>query len=271
MPANAAQPFLYTNDSYDRVELCVQATPANAAESGIGVIFWATSYNSCYVFNVSDGKAWVSRLWNGGWLRPIPMWESGDIKRGVGQTNELRVALGDGQDTLYINDKKSGTLIGNPTMGPSWGLRTIGQGAIEFAVLGVRSLKAAACPKPSVLDPIFEYDFSTAPPEWASWQGVSVKDRELFVKPEAGQGFPLPVSLDAYGRGDLRVKVRVDKPEENAEPVAGLVFWYKADSYYRLDVLPISGKVGVTRWSGGRFLRPVELQESRPSKKGPEQ
>jgi len=70
-----------------------------------------------------------------------------------------------------------------------------------------------------------------------------VKDRELFVKPEAGQGFPLPVSLDAYGRGDLRVKVRdlscatrleellmspktiaVDKPEENAEPVAGLVF-----------------------------------------------
>jgi hypothetical protein len=33
--------------------------------------------------------------------------------------------------------------------------------------------------------------------------------------------------------------------------------------------LPISGKVGVTRWSGGRFLHPVELQESPAVKKGP--
>lgn len=117
VPATSAQPLLYTNDSYDRVEVCVQATPTSSMESGVGIVFWATGYDSYYVFNVSNGKAWVSRQWNGDWLRPIPMRDSADIKRGVGQTNELRVALGDGQATLYINDKKFGTLIGNQPEG----------------------------------------------------------------------------------------------------------------------------------------------------------
>jgi len=116
---------------------------------------------------------------------------SGDIKRGVGQTNELRVALGDGQATLYINDKKFGTLIGNqPDDGGQVGVFAQSgkePSSSQFSAFGLSKLRPVQ--NPSVSDPIFEYDFSTAPPEWASWQGVSVKDRELFVKPEAGQGF----------------------------------------------------------------------------------
>lgn len=267
VPAKSARPLLYTNDSYDRVEVCVQATPANSAESGVGIVFWATSYDSYYVFNVSDGKAWVSRQWNGDWLRPIPMRDFADIKRGVGQTNELRVALGDGQATLYVNDKKFGTLIGNqPEDGGQVGIfaQSNEASSSQFSTFGVSKLRLAQNLR--VTDPIFDYDLSTVPPGWSE---VSVKDHRLLLRPDAGLGQILPLPLDAYGRGDLRVKVSVEKTEGGAEPIAGLMLWVKGESYYRFDVAPISGRAGVSRHAGGRFLHPVELQESAAIKKEP--
>jgi len=116
VPANAAQPFLYTNDSYDRVELCVQATPANAVESGIGVIFWATSYNSYYVFNVSDGKAWVSRLSNNGWLRPA----TSSVESGKPTNCASPWATGRPRFTLTTRNSGLSSEI-NPTMGAKLG------------------------------------------------------------------------------------------------------------------------------------------------------
>ncbi len=107
------------------IDVCVNVILAKSDDpawgASAGLIFWAKDYSDYYYLLVS-GNGWfsVNRWVNQRSLRPVPWRENAVIKKGVGQTNQLRVVTKGNQATVYINDTEVISFTGQPAQGGSF-------------------------------------------------------------------------------------------------------------------------------------------------------
>ncbi|MGH7889507.1 MAG: hypothetical protein ACRENF_03045, partial [Thermodesulfobacteriota bacterium] len=85
---------------------------------GGGLIFWAKGYDDYYYLLV-NGDGWFAvRKWVGGRsLDPVQWRASSSLKKGVGETNQLRLMTKGVEVTVYINNTQVVTFKGNPPQG----------------------------------------------------------------------------------------------------------------------------------------------------------
>ena len=90
----------------------------DAKEVSAGLAFWATDYSSYYAFAVDiDGRYSVARFAENRWLTVID-WKLHDaIKKGLGQTNDLRVITNGHTATLFVNGVQITTFKGQHPQG----------------------------------------------------------------------------------------------------------------------------------------------------------
>jgi hypothetical protein len=128
---DVASQLLYRGDVYDDVQICVKVklVESVAAEKEYAsVVFWAKDYSSYYVlwFDAS-GAVGVLRKAGDRWLYPLPPQNHVAVNKGVGQTNMLRVALHGNAADLFVNERRVGSITGQPVAGGSQvGLRAEG-------------------------------------------------------------------------------------------------------------------------------------------------
>lgn len=91
-------------------------TPDNGAA---GLVFWAQDYANYYALLVGgDGRFGVVRHASGNRLLMAVPWKVNDaVKKGIGETNELRVVTKDHVATLYINGTQVATFKGQHPQG----------------------------------------------------------------------------------------------------------------------------------------------------------
>ena len=108
---------------FEDMDFCVKITLAKTEDlSGTsqGFLFWAKSYDEFYYLYVIDGKFSVARWVGGRWLYPVPSRENAAIKKGIAESNQLRVVTKGNQATVYINDTEVVTFKGQPPQGGSF-------------------------------------------------------------------------------------------------------------------------------------------------------
>jgi hypothetical protein len=102
---------LYVGDVFPKADICVDIAIPQARNTkdeylSAGILFLAEGYDaSHYYWHSPGGFVGVSRLANGKWTNPVPPRQFA-FNRQVGSTNSLRVTVGGGRGTIYINDKK---------------------------------------------------------------------------------------------------------------------------------------------------------------------
>lgn len=87
-------------------------------KGGAGLVFWAQDYSSYYAFMIDTGGRYhVGRYAEQRWRSAVD-WKAHDaIKKGEGQTNELRVVTKDRLATLYVNGVQVASFKGQPPEG----------------------------------------------------------------------------------------------------------------------------------------------------------
>lgn len=108
------------------VQVTISKTDKGNLENGAGgIIFWATDFGNFYSFIFdASGRFHVGRYTAGKrWLSSVD-WQSSDaIKKGEGETNELRVVTKEHRATLYINGVEVSSFKGqHPDGGQTVGL-----------------------------------------------------------------------------------------------------------------------------------------------------
>lgn len=91
-------------------------TPDNGA---VGLVFWAQDYANYYALLVTpEGRFGVVRHASGNRLLMAVPWKANDaVKKGIGETNELRVVTKEHVATLYVNGSQVATFKGQHPQG----------------------------------------------------------------------------------------------------------------------------------------------------------
>jgi hypothetical protein len=126
-----ASQLLYSGDVFDDVQICVKVKlleSVAADKEYASLVFWAKDYTSYYVLWVDpSGAVGVIRKAGDRWLYPLPPQNHVAVNKGVGQTNALRVVLHGADADLYVNERRVGSITGQPVAGGSQvGLRAEG-------------------------------------------------------------------------------------------------------------------------------------------------
>jgi len=83
-----------------------------------GLVFWATDLSNYYEFMVSGtGTYGIFRRLAGRWITVVNFTLNAAVKKGVNQTNQLRVVTKGNQAALYINGTQMTSLSGQPPAG----------------------------------------------------------------------------------------------------------------------------------------------------------
>ncbi len=109
---------LNTMGVYDDIDFCTELTAVKADPEGnsfAGIIFWASDYDNYYYLVVTaEGSVGAFRRQRGRVL-PQLRWASFDgLKKGNGETNELRVVTVGNEATIFINGEEYGHFRGQP-------------------------------------------------------------------------------------------------------------------------------------------------------------
>lgn len=128
---NVASQLLYSGDVFDDVQICVNVKlleSVAADKEYASVLFWARDYSSYYVLWLdASGSVGVLRKAGDRWLCPLPPHTHVAVNKGIGQSNELRVVLHGNDADLYVNERRVGSITGQPVAGGSQvGLRAEG-------------------------------------------------------------------------------------------------------------------------------------------------
>lgn len=139
---------LNQSNVFTEVDATIQLTITqldNPDNGAAGLMFWAADYSNFYALQVdTGGRFFVGRYTAGKrWMSAVP-WKPHDaIKKGVGETNELRVVTKEHTATLYINGVEVASFKGqHPEGGQSVGMMAQNwskePSRYEFAHLKVR-------------------------------------------------------------------------------------------------------------------------------------
>jgi hypothetical protein len=125
---NGAKAWLNQANVFQDMTLSLQLRAASGDQDDNcvgGAIIWAIDRQNHYVINLStSGKISVARLVNNHALHPIPQRDCPEVKKGVGQSNLLKIVVKGNQATINMNGKDVLTFKGQPPeAGGAIGLR----------------------------------------------------------------------------------------------------------------------------------------------------
>jgi len=121
-PLNSESDALNNGNVFTDMDACVTVEPTamgpQEAHAYGGFIFWATDINNYYEFTVSGlGTYAIFRHVADRWITVMNWTPNAAIKKGVNQSNQLRVVTKGTQATLYINGTQLTTFSGQPPAG----------------------------------------------------------------------------------------------------------------------------------------------------------
>ncbi|HSE83223.1 MAG TPA: hypothetical protein VLB01_01585, partial [Thermodesulfobacteriota bacterium] len=99
-----------------KLTLAKSDEPAGASA---GLLFWAKDYGEYYYAYLINGGLTVARWIGGRWLYPVSLRENAAIKKGLGETNQLRLVTKGAQATLFVNGTEIVSFKGQPPQGGS--------------------------------------------------------------------------------------------------------------------------------------------------------
>jgi len=125
---NTWQTVLNQSNVFTEVDATIQLAITkldNPDNGAAGLAFWAADYSNYYALLIDTGGRFSVGRYAGGkrWMSAVP-WKAHDaIKKGEGETNELRVVTKDHNATLFINGVEVGTFKGqHPEGGQTVGM-----------------------------------------------------------------------------------------------------------------------------------------------------
>lgn len=120
---NSSYVLINQANLFEDMDACVKVTQVKSDDPtySAGLVFWAKD-SSDYYYLLVTGDGWfsVKRWVNQRSLSPVPWRESASIKKGLGQTNELRVVTKGAQAMVFINDTQVVSFNGQPPQGGSF-------------------------------------------------------------------------------------------------------------------------------------------------------
>lgn len=262
------QLYGYENVTFRDVDVRVMVCEvAGGNDKGVGIAFWATTFEECYVaMLLPDGRVGISRHTQGKWLSPGPWTVQTAVKQGLNQWNELRVVTRGRWAAIYVNDALVCKFQGFPPAGSSYvGLHAASGPQVytwAFANFVVRkpdeSLLPATTPW-SATDPtvLFADRFQTLDPAWgAADDQLRVERNGLIVESIADRAYTPLYRGNFFGDCDIRVKVSevnggLDKP-------AGIAFWAEDYGSYYVAQIRSDGRFGVWRYHAEAWQVAVE-------------
>jgi hypothetical protein len=121
-PLNSESDALNNGNVFTDMDACVTIEPTTIgpqeAHAYGGFIFWAIDLNNYYEFTVSAlGTFAIFRHVADRWITVMTWTPNAAIKKGVNQSNQLRVVTKGTEATLYINGTQLTTFSGQPPAG----------------------------------------------------------------------------------------------------------------------------------------------------------
>jgi hypothetical protein len=117
---NTAWYVFYNGDVFEDMDASVKVRMADGKTPGWGggLTFWGENgQNYYYLYTTADGQWSVGRYTRGKLLNVIPWRANEAIKKGIGETNELRVVTRGTAATVYVNGTELATFRGRPPKG----------------------------------------------------------------------------------------------------------------------------------------------------------
>jgi hypothetical protein len=116
---------------------------------------------------------------------------------------------------------------------------------------------------------LFEDKFATMDPGWGTPSStVYVKDGKFIISPEIGRSQNV-INQSAFLPDDMDATVTLAfQKMGDANTAPGLLFWVKSDDEFYVFLVAPSGYFAVQRKVAGRYMWPVNWQQSPAIKKG---
>lgn len=274
LPPNVIRRCLYWAADFADLDLRVRVAQikGNAGQAG-GVIFWAADIDNFYMARVAAGGQFsVGRRMHGRWLAPVLPRVREEVRKGVGEVNELRVVTSGCSATVYVNDRQVVALAGFPPGGRSrigvYAESGVAPASWVFSALIARKGPAAQEAKvPREDAPLFADDFAALDPGWGQPDEiVSAKNGKLIITPQPNRLHHIFCQAALWENADIAVKVaQIDGAPDRP---AGIIFWaFDHDNYYAAILQP-DGHFLVVRRVGGKWLRPVATKLSNEAHAG---
>ncbi len=252
---------IYQGSLFDNADVRLKITEEKGDENQpAGIVFWAIDRDNYYAALIqADGSFYVLRQVKGKSLFPVSMSIRDEIRKGLGQTNEMRVVTKGRSAMVVVNDKPLVAFEGFP---PSGGSR-IGIHGESGATDGVWAFSDLAVYKGPVTPPsttptddtvLLADDFATLDPAWGpETTSRSVSDHKLMLTANANSGFSDIYQGALFGDVDMSVKVAATKGW--TDQLVGLVFWGVSGQDYAAFVVNPAGNVYAGRivknqWQG---------------------
>lgn len=278
---NSSYVLLNQGNIFEDVDTCVKLTQVSSDDPtySAGLIFWAKDSSDYYYFlATSDGWYTIKRWVNQRSLAPVDWRQTNATKKGLGQTNQLRVVSKGNQATVYLNDAELITFSGQPPQGGGFiGMiafspeKATNKNVWEFSELKVTKPEQGPVTQPQVnkeSEVLLADNFATLDPGWGeAGPNLSAANGKLTVQADVNSGY---VALNQSNRiedMDAGIKVSMVKSEDPSW-AGGLVFWATDyDNYFALLVSG-DGQFSVRRYVNARSLAPVDWRDSTVIQKG---
>lgn len=238
-----------------------------------GIVFWAVDRGNFYLALLqADGVVYVARRMNGKWLLPVAQQIHAEVRKGIGQENELRVATSGPTATIYVNDQVVTRFRGFPPTGGSrvglHGEAGMGPAAWAFADFRVYQGPApAAGPNSADESLLLADDFSTLDPGWGRIDANQRVDENRLVV-----SIPPTTIRRTLFNGmlfdDVDLRVRLSEIGGDVDQPAGVIFWAEDLENHYAALLRADGGFLVARRVKGRWLNPVGLQARAEVRRG---
>lgn len=264
---------LYESLVFENVDYTVQVQiPDMTAEtgSGIGIMFWATAVDDCYLLEISDAGTYaVRRFTPERQFTPISWRESDAINVEPGATNELRVVTVGNRATVYINGQQVATLRGKaPASGSMIGMFVESADNTQEGMFSKLSVVEPVAPTTNEqVDPsvILADDFTSFDPSWGPEVGwLGVREGRLFVDFEPNQSYTT-LNQTAALQGDFDATVTVAIDGEVADPDnsagAALAFWAQDYASYYILIVYDNGNMAAYRRVGDQWKPAMAVKE----------
>jgi len=258
MPTKRVHRRLYWGRHFDDIDLRVQVRQSRGGDDQVaGAMFWAQDFRNYHAaLLTSNGQLLVGRNIGGEFVHPAPARMCEQLRRGVGESNTLRIVTQGQRATIYVNDEQVATFRGFP---PSNG-SLIGMhceagdvpAAWHFADLSVRQpepLPGEVLPAdPGVL---LADDFSTLDSTWGlPDEAFQIVDSALQISPAAQKIYRAFYHGGLFTAHDIRVAVT--QTSESTQATAGLMFFGAGYGEHHAFVIDGAGNFMQRRTTGGQ-------------------
>jgi len=244
---------LYTDRSFADADIRVKVSQTKGdLASPFGLAFWGVDYSNYYVARIrSNGVCWVGRKMGGKWLSPVYSEEKPAVRKGLGETNELRVVTRGRLATVYVNGQQIAEFRGYPPTEPGKigvyaesGPEQITWAASELTVRELPAQPAARSASDESL--LVADDFTSYDPAWGNpdkfWKAASGR-MTVTLDPQLNSRALYSGSFFS----DVDARVKVSQSQGDLNQPAGLIFWAVDTGNYAVFMMQSDGTLFVGR------------------------